>query len=169
MKLLILLAVASIFHLVGFSQVDTAFIAKLKSLDTAITLKVDTATVPEDELTRKIRLLRKEKGGFTIETIIGIKIAEEREKDTVHSKEFYNQLTADFTSGKTAKLIDNCMVNLYRRNFSEPEIDDLLRFSKTSAGKKMDREFILLMVQSVKDAELLMKQAFMNLEKKGVK
>jgi len=45
------------------------------------------------------------------------------------------------------------------------EIDELIKFFQTSAGKKMDKEFLLLLVQSVKDGEQLLKLAVKDLEK----
>jgi hypothetical protein len=148
----------------SFSQIDSSFILKLKALDTANILKSDTVSVPDDQLTKKIKLLMSEKKGFTLGTILKIKITEEQQKDTVHSKEFYNKLLEDVTTGKTSKLIEKSLINLYRRTFTEKEVDELINFYQTSAGKKMDKEFLLLLVQSVKDSEQLLKLAAARLE-----
>ena len=150
--------------LLSFSQIDSSFILKLKALDTANILKSDTVTVPDDALTKKIKLLLSEKKGLTIGTIMKLKLMEEQQKDTAHSKEFYNKLTQDVTTGRTSKLIENSLINIYRRTFTEKEVDDLIDFYQTSAGKKMDKEFLLLLVQSVKDGEQLLKLAGKNLE-----
>ncbi|MEP6584346.1 MAG: DUF2059 domain-containing protein [Ginsengibacter sp.] len=151
---------------VSVSQLDTAFISKLKSLDTANILKLDTAAVPDDALTAKIKMLRSEKKGLNVESILKIKISEEQQKDTSHSKAFYDALLNDLTHGRTSKLLENSIINLYRRNFTEADIDELIRFYKTPAGKKMDKEYILLIVESIKDAEQLMKLAAQNLQVK---
>ena len=142
-----------------FAQIDTAFIAKIKSLDTADVLKIDTAAVPDDKFTRKIKQLRAERSGLTIESIIKLKLSEESGKDTTHSKAFYDQLEQELTIGHTGKLLENSLINLYRRSFTEKEVDDLIAFYKTSAGKKMDKEYFILLVESVKDAEQLIKMA----------
>jgi len=147
-----------------FSQIDSAFILKLKALDTANILKTDTVAVPTDAFTQKIKQLLGARNGLTVATILKIKIMEEQQKDTTHSKEFYRKLTDDITTGKTSKLIENSMINIYRRTFIENEVDDLIKFFQTSAGKKMDKEFLLLLVQSVKDGEQLLKLAAKNLE-----
>ncbi len=157
---------AFLFPIRSFTQMDTAFIAKIKSLDTANILKLDTAAVLNDALTAKIKQLRSEKKGLTLETILKIKLSEEQQKDTSHSKAYYDALVADVTKGKTSKLIENSLINLYRNNFTEQEIDDLIKFYKTSAGKKMDKEYILLMVESIKDAEQLIKLAAKNIDVK---
>ena len=146
------------------AQIDTSFIMKIKSLDTANILKLDTLPVPNDLFTKKIKELRSERKGLNIETIIRLKIKEEQEKDTSHSKEYYGKLLAEVTTGKTGQLIENSVINLYRRSFSITEVDDLIRFYKTPAGKKMDTEFILLLVESVKDTEQLMKMAVKNMQ-----
>ncbi|MDQ6763013.1 MAG: DUF2059 domain-containing protein [Bacteroidota bacterium] len=165
MKLLVF-CLALLFPIHSFTQMDTAFIAKIKSLDTANILKLDTAAVPNDVLTAKIKQLRSEKKGLTLETILKIKLSEEQQKDTSHSKAYYDALVADVTKGKTSKLIENSLINLYRNNFTEQEIDDVIKFYKTSAGKKMDKEYILLMVESIKDAEQLIKLAAKNIDVK---
>jgi len=148
----------------SFSQIDSAFIKKIKALDTANVLRSDTLSVPDDSFTNKIKLLRSEEKGLTIETILRLKISEEQQKDTAHSKEFYKKLLAEITTGKTGKLLENSMINLYRRSFTEEEVDDLIKFYKTSAGQKMNKEHLLLLVQSVKDAEQLLKLAAKNIE-----
>jgi hypothetical protein len=159
MKVVLFTLLLFISALPAAAQIDSGFIAKLKSLDSFDGLKGDTVAVPEDQLTKKIRQLRAERSGLTTETLIRIKISDEQEKDKTHGKEYYQRLIEEMTTGKTGRLLENCMLNLYRRNFTEPEIDELIRFYKTSAGKKMDTNYFLLMVQSVKDAEQLLKLA----------
>ena len=164
MKLIILLQ-AMFIPFICFSQIDSAFILKLKALDTANILKTDTVAVPNDALTQKIKQLLGEKNGLTVTAILKIKIMDEQQKDTVHSKEFYRKLMEDITTGKTSKLLENSLINIYRRTFTENEIDELIKFFQTSAGKKMDKEFLLLLVQSLKDGEQLLKLAVKDLEK----
>ena len=149
-----------------FSQIDSSMIARIKALDTANVLKADTVAAPNDRLTEKIKLLKSEKAGLTIETLLKLKIAEEQQKDTSHSKEFYNKLLEEVTTGKTGKLIENSVINLYRRTFTEKEIDELISFYKTSAGKKMDQEYLIMLVESAKVAEQLLDHAAKNMSAK---
>jgi hypothetical protein len=154
-----------LFSIASIAQIDSAFILKLKALDTANTLQADTMALPDDVLTKKIKQLRAERsGGLTTEAVLKIKLAEEQGKDKKHDAAFYKKLEQDITTGHTAQLLENIMINLYRRTFTESEIDELVRFYKTSAAKKMDKEFLLMMVQSVKDAEQLLKLAVSKLE-----
>jgi hypothetical protein len=148
----------------AFSQIDSGFVKALKALDTANILKTDTLAPPNDAFTKKIKVLRNERKGLTTENIIRMKLMEEQQKDTVHSKEFYTELQREITTGKTGQLLENSYVNLYRKHFTEREVDDLINFYKSSAGKKLDNEFILLMVQSVKGAEQLLKMAGKSVE-----
>jgi Uncharacterized protein conserved in bacteria (DUF2059) len=165
MKRAILILVVMIPTL-GFSQIDSAFILKLKALDTANILKTDTVPVPSDALTQKIKQLLGEKNGLNVGAILRLKIMDEQKKDTVHSKEFYKKLMDDIATGKTSRLLENSIINIYRRTFTESEVEELINFFQTSAGKKMDKEFLLLLVQSVKDGEQLLNLAVKNLEKK---
>ncbi|MBN8783038.1 MAG: DUF2059 domain-containing protein [Terrimonas ferruginea] len=153
----VLIALCFLLPASSFAQVDSSFLLKIKQAETADFLKTDTLAVPEDALTQKIRQLRKEKNGIDIEMVLQIKIREEQERDTVHGKDYYDRLLTEITTGNTSKLLNNALINMYRQTFTEPEIDDLLRFYKTSAGKKMNSDYILLIIRSVKDAEGLMR------------
>ena len=166
----VVLFVLSIFiYCRCYSQIDSVLIKRIKALDTADLVKTDTVSVPNDSFSKKVRELRSEQKGLTLETILRLKIAEEQQKDTAHSKEFYQKLTDEITTGRTAKLLDNSVINIYRRTFTETELDELIRFYKTSAGQKMNTEYLLLLVQSVKDAEQLLKLAAKNIELNGGK
>jgi hypothetical protein len=148
----------------SYAQIDSAFIARIKALDTANVLRSDTMSVADNAFTKKIKLLLSEKKGLTIDAILRLKLAEEQQKDTIHSKDYYSKLLEECTTGQTAKLIQNSLINLYSRTFSEREIDDLIAFYKTSAGKKMDQEYLLLLVESVKNLEQLLKLAVKKIE-----
>ncbi len=153
----VLIALGFLLPLFSFAQVDSSFLQKVKLAESTDFLKTDTLAVPEDALTQKIRQLRREKNGIDIEMVLQIKIREEQGKDTLHGKDYYDKLLTEITTGKTGKLLDNALINMYRQTFTETEIDDLLRFYKTSAGKKMNSDYILLIMRSVKDAEALLK------------
>src|ERR1051326_1534376 len=148
----------------SFSQIDSAFIARIKALDTANVVRSDTMAVADNALSKKIKLLLSEKRGLTIQAILRLKLMEEQQKDRSHSKEYYNRLLEECTTGNTGKLIENSLINLYSRTFTEKEIDDLINFYKTPAGKKMDQEYLLLLVESVKNLEQLLKLAAKKVE-----
>jgi|SRR5438477_210145 len=162
-----LMSVSLCLH--SFSQIDSAFIAKIKALDTANVVRSDTMSVADNALSKKIKLLMSEKRGLTIQAILQLKLMEEQQKDTSHSKDYYRKLLEECTTGNTGKLIENSLINLYSRTFTEKEIDDLINFYKTPAGKKMDQEYLLLLVESVKDLEQLLKLAAKKVESEGKK
>lgn len=155
----VIIILFTIIPFLSFSQLDSAFISQLKRLDTADILKADTAIVPNNALTQKIRTLLGEKNGLNIEGILKMKIMEGQQKDTTHSKTFYEHLLADVSNGKIARLLETCMINIYSKTFTEQEIDELTRFYQTSAGKKLNRNYLLILVESVKNGEQLLKLA----------
>lgn len=151
---------------IAFSQIDTAFMQRLKAMESGEMLKTDTTSPPNDAFTRKIKKLREEKSGLSIELVMQIKIKEEKEKDKSRPAEYYDKLLEEMTTGETSRLLENCLVNMYRESYTEKEVDKLRKFYKTSAGKKMNTEFIMLIARSVKDAEQLMKLAMTKLDGK---
>ncbi len=168
MKFLFLVLTISIsFTCMG--QIDSSFIARAKYLDTADLLKLDTTAVPNDSFTKKIKKMRAMRKGISFEIVLQLKLREEQEKDKTHSKEFYEALSKELTSGRINTLIENSLVNLYRRSFTEKEMKQLIRFYKTPAGKKMNSEFILLLAESVKVGEQLLKMAVKKIEQEQVK
>jgi len=167
MKCILLIFFSSLAQF-GYSQIDTAFIGRLKALDSLNILKLDTAAVPNDQLTKKILELKKEKTGIGLESLMYIKIMEEKQKpNSSRTNDFFDKLQNELATGRTSKLIENCFVNIYRRTFTEAEIDDLIRFYKSSAGKKMEREFLPLLVESAKAAEQLLEMAAKQIERNG--
>jgi hypothetical protein len=63
MKLIFLL-LSALIPILSYSQIDSAFILRLKALDTANILITDTVSVPNDTFTQKIKQLLGEKKGI---------------------------------------------------------------------------------------------------------
>jgi hypothetical protein len=158
MKKACLLCFISCLALATSAQTDTSLINQLKTLDTYKNLKVDTLEPPNDPLTAKIRMLRAEQKGISINNFIQIKLADDA-KDTTRNAAYRTQLKSELTSGHTARLIDNCVINLYRSMYTAPEVDELIRFYRTTAGRKFQEEQIFLILKSAKDAEQLIDEA----------
>jgi hypothetical protein len=125
----------------------------------AIKLKVDTSAPPNNRLTTQVRLLRDERGWFNIGAMIRLSIEGQRANDTTHSKEYYDRLLEDCEHGNAHRLIDNIFVNLYRQCFTEAEINQLVGFYKTSAGKKIATDFIVLTITGANAANEVVKAA----------
>lgn len=118
---------------------------------------MDTTAVPNDNLSKKIRELRNLKGGFNVNEAMEYKIAEARSKNEITEVE-YEMVKKFLLYGNGKKWIDNAVIWIYRKHFTSHEIDVAIRFYKTSAGKKMASDFPIIMVQSVKVAEMIMER-----------
>ena len=114
--------------------------------------KIDTTSVPNDKLSKRIEKLRSLKGGFNINEAIEFKIAEERSKENA-PKEELDKIEAFFKSGNGKKWLNNAVIWIYRNQFTLKEVNQLIRFYKSSAGQKMSEKFPILMLQSLKAGE----------------
>lgn len=118
--------------------------------------KVNTTAVPEDQLTKEIRKLRETKGGFNINEAISFKIGEDLAKGDLTQSDA-EKLDQFFKSGKGKKELDNAVIWIYRDLFTTPEVRQLTRFYKSSAGQKLSENFPIVMLESLKAAEEIMK------------
>ncbi len=118
--------------------------------------KVNTNAVPEDQLTKDIRKLRLTKGGFNINEAILFKIGEDQSKGELAKVEA-EKLEKFFDSGKGKTDLDNAVIWIYRDLFTSSEIRKLIRFYKSSAGQKISENFPIIMLESLKAAEEIMK------------
>ena len=118
--------------------------------------KVNTTAVPEDQLTREIRKLRETKGGFNINEAISFKIGEDLTKGDLTQLES-EKLDQFFKSGKGKSDLDNAVIWIYRDLFTTSEVRKLTKFYKSSAGQKLSENFPIVMLESLKAAEGIMK------------
>ena len=118
--------------------------------------KVNTSAVPEDQLTLEIRKLRDTKGGFNINEAILFKIGEDKSKGDLTEVEA-DKLEKFFTQGNGKISLDNAIIWMYRDLFTRSDIKKMIRFYKTSAGQKLSENFPLMMLESLKAAEEIMK------------
>ena len=118
--------------------------ADFQSLIGNLNLKVDTTSPPEDSLTIKIRLFRAERGLLSFDTVIKYSIMNNLSNDKKHSKEFYSNLLDECQHGHAHQLMEKILINLYRQCFTEKEIEQLVEFYKTSAGKKMMVDIMMI-------------------------
>jgi hypothetical protein len=139
------------------AQQDTGPMAVISRLFGTTKFKVDTTAPPNESLTAKIQTLRAERGSFNIENVISLTIQGQRVTDTTHSKEYYDRLLEDCEHGAAHRLIENVFINLYRQCFTAEEVDQLVKFYKTSAGKKTWRDFIILSITGASAAEKIVK------------
>ncbi len=119
--------------------------------------QVNKTSVPEDQLTREIRKLRLTKGGFNINEALLFKVGEDLEKGEI-SKSEAEKLKEYFASGKGKSDLDNAVIWIYRELFTASEIRKLTRFYKSSAGQKFSENFPVIMLESLKAAEEIVKE-----------
>ena len=137
------------------TSVDTAIFTRIMS--EMKTFKPDTSAVADDAVTKKVTELRSLRGGFNINEAISFKLAEDSSKGEI-TKQEYTTLSAYFI-GQGGKWLDNAIVRIYRQHFTEAELDELIRFYKTSAGQKLATDFPIIMLQSIAAGEMV-KTAF---------
>ncbi|MGB8194967.1 MAG: DUF2059 domain-containing protein [Chitinophagaceae bacterium] len=144
------------------AQADTSRKAEYLSIFEKIqkemgTFKPDTSRAPDDKITRKIIELRNLRGGFNINEAIDFKLEEEKQKKETPLAEL-NKLADFFKKGNGKTWLDNAVIHIYRDRFTYTELKQLVKFYKTSAGKKMAADFPVIMLQSLATAEMLKEQ-----------
>ena len=141
------------------AQIDTGANANFSDVYERITKQVaiyrpDTSMAPNDKITRKILELRALRGGFNINEAVAFMIQDERQKGE-KPKAQLDQLAAHFTLGKGRRWLNNAAIWIYRNHFTYKELKQLVKFYKTSAGKKMAVDFPVIVLKSMAAAEML--------------
>ncbi|MGZ8517697.1 MAG: DUF2059 domain-containing protein [Chitinophagaceae bacterium] len=116
--------------------------------------KIDTSAVAEDRFTKKVRELRALKGGFNINEAIEFKMGEEAKEGKISQTEM-DRMRASFTNGKAKQWLDNAVIHIYRQHFSYKEMNQLVKFYKTSAGQKLASDFPMIMMKSLMAAQVI--------------
>ncbi len=143
----------------GFSQTDSSSNNISSGIYERIIKAVneftlDTSASPDDNIKRKILELRNLRGNFNINEVVAFKIEEERNKKEIPKVEL-DSLSNFFNYGNGKKWLDNAMIWMYRRHFTYRELKQMVKFYRTPAGKKMSFEFPLIIMESLKTAELI--------------
>ncbi len=116
--------------------------------------KLDTATAPNDNITKKIIELRLLRGRFNITDIIDYNMQEDLRKKGAANP----QLKEDyqfFKYGNGRRWLDNAVIWIYREHFTYKDLKRLVKFYKTSTGNKMAEEFPVIIAQSLSAAEMV--------------
>ncbi len=145
---------------------STEIPSNLQPLFGNLNLKVDTTSPPEDSLTKNIRIFRAERGLLSFDTVIKYSIMSKLTNDTKHSKEFYSNLLDECQHGHAHHLIGNILINLYRQCFTGKEIEQLVEFYKTSAGKKMMVNIMMITAAAEPAIQQIVKETSDNMEQK---
>ncbi len=116
--------------------------------------KPDTSNVPDDRITRKIIELRKIKAGFNINSVLDFKMEEDASKKEIPDSTL-GVLKEQFTNGNAKRWLENAIIWIYRKEFTYKELKQLLRFYKTSAGKKLSDRFPSIELKSIMSVEVI--------------
>lgn len=166
-KVIILLLVFCLITLrVAAQNNSTEIPATFQSLIGNLKLKVDTTAPPEDSLTKKIRILRAERGSLSFDTVIKYSIGSQQSNDTKHSKEYYFNLLDECQHGYAHHLIENILINLYRQCFTEKEVDQLAEFYKTSVGKRLMINIFMITATAGTAIQQIVKEASDKMDQK---
>ena len=148
MKLLVAVSYLFITFSAG-AQVDS-LVYKTITAEMA-KFKPDYSTPPDDKLTKKIKEVIDLKGGFNINEAIAFKLEEDRKENKIPEAEW--RALATYMTGEGASKINNAVIWIYRSHFTYKDLKQLVKFYSTSAGKKMNEVFPLLMLKSLMAAE----------------
>jgi hypothetical protein len=168
-KYIKLTVIFCLFTFFGIAQNDTINNQGLSSIFDRIAtgvkdFQLDTTSAPNDKITNTIIELRSLRGGFNINEAVDYKIQEDRQKKEI-PKEELDKLETFFKTGNGKRWLDNATIWIYRQHFTYKELKRLVKFYKTSAGQKMATDFPVIMMQSLRAAELI-KDIFANLKNK---
>ena len=143
-----------LFALQAYSQADKTGNIFEKLTTEVKQFRLDTSNAPDDRVTRKIKSIRDLRGGFNINEVIQFKIEEDRQKNEVPEKDLA-ALSTFFTLGNGLKWLNNAVIWIYRDHFTFNELKKIERFYRSSAGRKMADQFPVIMVKSLRAAELI--------------
>ena len=147
------LIVICCFYSFAFSQKNET--DEFKRISESVkNFEVDTTAVPDDKLSEKISEFRKLRGGFNIQAAMDYKIDEAREKNELSQTE-YEDLKKFIDEGDGYKWMNNAVIWMYRKNFTVRDMNKLIKFYKSTTGKKMATQFPIVMLQSAKAAEII--------------
>jgi hypothetical protein len=155
-KQLLLFVISSLMTFISNAQMDTTSVVGIfeRIMNEVKSYKLDTSTVPNDKITRKINELRRLRGGFNINEAIMFKMGEEEQKKET-AKATLDYLKEQFTTGKGKQWLDNAVIHIYRDQFSYKELKQLVKFYRTSAGQKLASDFPFIMMKTLMAAQII--------------
>lgn len=149
-KILLLLCLLSSTTIVRAQQDTTQNVPPMfeKILTELKTFVPDTSNAPDDKFTREIKKLRQLRGSFNINEVVLYKIQDDKNKKET-SAGTADTLLQQFTSGDGKRWLTNAITWIYRKHFTYKEMKQMVKFAKTSAGKKMAESFPIIIIQSL--------------------
>jgi len=81
--------------------------------------------------------------------------------------EYYKQMTQIIKEDMSWAKMEPLVVDIYRRNFTEKELDDMLAFYKTETGKSLLAKMPVVMQESMHISQVLMQQSIPKIQAKA--
>lgn len=81
--------------------------------------------------------------------------------------EYYKQMTQIIKEDMSWAKMEPLVIDIYRRNFTEKELDDMLAFYKTETGKSLLAKMPVVMQESMHISQVLMQQSIPKIQAKA--
>lgn len=110
---------------------------KIEEKDSEIKIDFDTTAAPADALTIAIKKMLKITGSLNLGVQFGKMLNEMQNTDQNGlPKQFYERFFQEIQFGESAKTYENLIVKIYRRYFTLDDVNKLIQFYESPAGKK---------------------------------
>lgn len=117
----------------------------------------DTSAAPNDELTIEIRKMMSQTKSIEIGIQQGLAAMEEMKKTPVAElpEEFYERFKAELTSDSFKRILENYLINIYRKYLTVEDVKAITAFYETEAGKKAIEVMPKIMAESFQGGNVL--------------
>jgi len=117
----------------------------------------DTSAAPNDELTIEIRKMMNQTKGIEMGVQQGLMAMEEMKKSPASElpEEFYEKFRAELTSDSFKRILENYLINIYRKYLTVEDVKAITAFYETEAGKKAIEVMPKIMSESIQGGSML--------------
>jgi hypothetical protein len=118
----------------------------------------DTSRIPDDELTRGIKLLLAEVNAIEMGKSMARAALDnlpDRNAADPRMQEFFKRFEAVIAGDTYIGLYQNILIRVYRKNFTRDEINEILEFYRSPVGKKALKVLPAVMQESMQEGSKL--------------
>src|SRR5690606_20858096 len=117
----------------------------------------DTSAAPNDELTIEIRKMMQQTKSIEMGVQQGLVAMEEMRNSPGAElpEEFYEKFRAEVTSDSFKRILENYLINIYRKYLTVEDVKAITAFYETEAGKKAIEVMPKIMAESVQGGSKL--------------
>jgi hypothetical protein len=123
------------------SAEDSAILAAMPPLPA-----IDTAAVPDDELTREVKklLVKTNAMGAAVATMKTALDGQRQAGNPQIPAEFYDRFGNAIENGRVSRILENLIIKIYRQKFTAGDVKEINKFYDTPAGKKLAAESVYI-------------------------